>query len=296
MIDNDYFNSAEDYLEFYGLSDATASYELVPFESGQFKLAGHLFLPKDYKATVVLVHGFMGHTGLLGKFIRYLTEAGYAVAVYDLPGHGLSGGERTAIDDFSQYSDSLSHFLDVVKKRFSGPYHLIGFSTGASAIIDYLSSDKEDCFDKVIFAAPLVRCAHWLPAKISYCIYKPFIKDVVRVYRKVSSDKDFERFIRYEDPMSARRVSLKWARALFKWNKKIADVPVLDREILIVQGKKDKAVAWEYNLNFIQSKFNSTQIKLIAKARHELFNESAELRSQVFSQIREYLDETPTGN
>ncbi|MBN1787296.1 MAG: alpha/beta hydrolase [Sedimentisphaerales bacterium] len=290
MIDNDYFDSARDYLEFYDLTDANVSYELVPFESGQFKLAGHIFNPGDYKATVILIHGFMGHTGLMSKLIRYLIEAGYAVAAFDLPGHGLSSGERTAIDDFSQYSDSLSDFVDVVKERLDGPYHLIGFSTGASTIMEYLSSGKKDCFDKMIFAVPLVRSTHWFKAKISYQMYKLFFDDVARPYRKISSDKDFIRFVQYEDPMSARKVSLKWVKALFKWNRKMADVPTVNREILIVQGKKDKTVAWEYNVEFIQSKFNNAQIKFIPKARHEIFNESEKIRQEVFLTIGNYLE------
>jgi alpha-beta hydrolase superfamily lysophospholipase len=285
-----HFDSIESYLKFYGLDSVCAEYELVPFKSDGFELAGFVFKPTDYKAAVVLIHGFMGHTGLMSKFIAELTKAGFAVAAFDLPGHGLSSGKRTAIDDFSQYTDSLSDFLNVVRPKLKSPYHLIGFSTGGSAVMDSLFAGREDCFDKIVLAAPLVRCVHWPMAKISYCIYKPFAKDVARVYRKVSSDKDFERFIRYEDPMSARRVSLKWVEALFKWNKKIADVPVFDRKILVIQGKKDNTVAWRYNLKFIKSKFSNAQIKSVEKARHELFNESVELRNQVFSRIKEYLE------
>ncbi|MDD5010855.1 MAG: alpha/beta hydrolase [Phycisphaerae bacterium] len=290
MLNSSSFNSIEDYLKFYGLDTARVGYELVPFKSSGFELTGFVFKPDDYKATVVLIHGFMGHTGLMSKFIAELTTAGFAVAAFDLPGHGLSSGERTAIEDFSQYTDSLSDFLNVVRPKLKSPYHLIGFSTGGSTVMDYIFSGKKDYFDKVILAAPLVRCVHWLAAKISFLVYKPLLKDVTRIYRGVSSDKDFERFIRYEDPMSARRVSLKWVDALFKWNKKIADVPICDRKILVIQGKKDNTVAWRYNLKFIQSKFSNAQIKLVEKARHELFNESADLRSKVFSQIREYLE------
>ncbi len=290
MFNSDYFDCAEDYLKFYGLDAVSVEYELVPFKSGGFELTGFVFKPADYKATVVLLHGFMGHTGLMSKFIGHLTTVGFAVASFDLPGHGLSSGERTTIDDFSQYTDTLVDFFNVIRPKLKSPYHLIGFSTGASTAMDYIFSGEEDYFDKVILAAPLAHCVHWPMAKISYCIYKPFAKDVARVYRKVSSSQDFERFIRYEDPMSARRVSLKWVKALFKWNKKIADVPVSDRKILVIQGKKDKTIAWKYNLKFIRSKFGNAQIKLVEKARHELFNESVELRSRVFSQIKDYLE------
>src|SRR4030043_464172 len=101
---NSCFDSIESYLEFYGLKIAVARHEFVPFESGGFELAGHIFRPKEYKATVFILHGYLNHCGLLSKLIKYLVEAGFAVAVYDLPGHGLSSGEPTAIDDFSQYT------------------------------------------------------------------------------------------------------------------------------------------------------------------------------------------------
>lgn len=283
-----YFDSIESYLGFYGLK--TGGHEFVPFKSDGFELAGHFFKPEEYKSTVIILHSYLGHCGLLAKLIKYLTEANFAVAVFDLPGHGLSSGEPTAIDDFSQYSDSLSDFLSIVRQKLNGPYHAIGHSTGAAIVMDYLFAGREDCFDKVIFVAPLVRSELWFLSKLGYRIYRPFAKNIFRLFRNVSSDKDFLKFVKYNDPLQARKFSLKWVEAVFRWNDKVTNAKSIARPVKVIQGTSDNIVVWKYNLKFIQSKFSDTEIKFIEKGRHELFNESAEIREMVFSQVQDYLE------
>ncbi|MCX5633587.1 MAG: alpha/beta hydrolase [Phycisphaerae bacterium] len=305
MLNSNCFDSVEDYLKFYGLDIAAAAHEFVPFKSngfdpstvlgtsrltaGGFELAGHIFKPVNYKATVVILHGYLNHCGLLSKLIRYLLEAGFAVAVFDLPGHGLSSGEPTAIDDFTQYSQSLNDFLNIIRQKLNGPYHIIGHSTGAAVIMDYLLGGGDDCFDRVIFVAPLVRSELWFLIKLGYKAYQSFAKNIFRVFRNVSSDKDFLRFVKYKDPLQSKKVSIKWINAMFKWDKKIANAKTSQRPTLVIQGTKDNIIDWRYNIRFILSKFKNSRIELIENARHELFNESAEIRETVFSQIKDYL-------
>lgn len=280
------------YFKYYGLDLANDKTEhfFGTFQSNSFTLAGHIFRPKKYKATIIILHGYLCHTGLLSKLIRYLLDAGFAVAVYDLPGHGLSSGEPTAIDDFSQYSDSLNDFMKVVRPQLHGTYHIISHSAGSAVMMDYLFSGRQDHFDKVIFAAPLVRSGLWSVSKIGYKICQPFAKNIFRIFRNVSSDKDFLRFVKYNDPLQAKKVSMKWIDALFKWNKKITSAKNIARLVKVIQGTNDNIVAWRYNLKFIQSKFSDVETKLIENARHELFNESAGICEEVFSQIRSYLE------
>lgn len=287
---NKRFNSIEEYLDFYSLKNTAVRHEFVPFKSGTFELAGHIFKPAEYKAAVVLLHGYLSHSGLLSKLIKYLVESGFAVAAFDLPGHGLSSGEPTAIDDFSQYIDSLNDFLTIARQKLHGPYHIIGHSMGGAVVMDYLTSGEKDHFDKVILAAPLVRSQLWYLSKFGYMIYRPFAKRIFRVFRNVSSDKDFLKFVRYKDPLQAKKLSISWTGAMFKWNRKIADAQISDRAVMIIQGTSENIVAWKYNLKFIQSKFSNTQIKLVEKGRHELFNESEEIRESAFSQIKDYLE------
>jgi alpha-beta hydrolase superfamily lysophospholipase len=306
---NSNFDSMENYLAFYGLDAvaAVASQEFVQFKSNGFELAGHIFIPleidrssltgfkpKTYKATVVILHGYLNHCGLLAKLIKYLVEAGFAVAVYDLPGHGLSSGVPTAIDDFSQYSNSLSDFLNTIKPMLHGPFHVIGHSTGAAVILEYLLACTERSrseFDKVILVAPLERSDWWLLSKIGFSISRPFCDTLPRVFRKVTSDEEFLKFVKHKDPLQAKKVSLKWVAAMFKWDQRIADAKTSNRQVLVIQGTKDNIIDWHHNIRFIQSKFTRTEVELIENARHELFNESEKIRQEVFSQIGSYLKE-----
>ncbi len=110
----EYPDSVIEYFKFYGLDFDANDVEHVfgTFESGELVLAGHIYKPKKYKATVITAHGYFDHCGQLGHLIKYLLEAVYAVAAFDLPGHGLSTGQRGAIDDFAQYSQVLIDFAE----------------------------------------------------------------------------------------------------------------------------------------------------------------------------------------
>jgi len=280
-----------DYFEFYDLDFPDNGIEHIfgIFESEGQPLAAHIFKPKEYKATFFALHGYLNHCGQLRHLIRFLIEAGYAVAAFDMPGHGLSGGQRGAIEDFSQYSTALADFVNVVGKRLNGSYHIIGFSTGGSAAMDYLFTHADSVFDKIILAAPLVRYWGWQQSKTGFRLYRPFADSVPRTPRKNSSDKTFLEFKRSRDFLHLQTVPLKWVEALHNWNDRITDLPACEAKVKVIQGTSDTTVDWKFNIEFIREKFSNAQITIIEGARHELFNESAEIRKKVFSEISSYL-------
>jgi len=259
------------------------------FDSGEFNIAAHIYRPAEYKATVVLVHGYLNHTGQLTHLIRFLLENGYAVCAYDMPGHGLSSGEGAWMDDFEKYAKVLDDFKGLVAERCQGPYHVIGFSHGSCGIIQRELEGKDVFFDKVVLTSPLVHPVQWKKAQATYRLYWFFRKDVPRVLSRNSSDKSFLEFNREKDFLHVQRVPLIWVRGLEKWNAKIDALEPRDREILVIQGDKDKTVDWKYNLKLLSEKFTAEQI-IIANAKHEMFNESPEIKKQVFREIGSYLE------
>lgn len=290
----EYPDAISSYFQFYGLDFDSNNVEHIfgTFKSGEFTLVGHIYKPKKYKATVFVLHGYFDHCGQLNHLIEYLLKAGYAVAAFDLPGLGLSSGRRAAIDNFSQYSRALIDFADKVRPQLNGPYHFVGHSTGAAAVIDYLlcNNSNDTIFERVVLIAPLIHCVSWEKSKISYNEKIQFIKSVPRVFRKNSSNSEFLDFVKNKDPLQARIVPLKWVRALHKWNDKIVDLPASEKSVKIIQGTSDKTVDWRFNIKFIRGKFSNAQVSLIENANHELFNESDSIRKDVFLQIISYLE------
>ena len=291
-FDGGYPDAVIRYFTYYGLDFDTDDVEHIfgTIESDGIRLAAHIYKPAEYKATVVLMHGYFDHCGQLNQLIGYLLEEGYAVAAFDLPGHGLSGGKRGVIEDFNQYSKALIDFTDTAKKQLDGPYYFIGHSTGAAAMVNCLLTGGEVVFDKTVLTAPLVHCAGWEQSKIGYNEKIQFVKSVPRVFRRNSSDTVFLDFVKNRDPLQARTIPLKWVRALHKWNDRISDSPPREKRIKIIQGTADKTVDWEYNIKFLADKFSDVQISMIEGANHELFNESAKMREEVFSRISSYLE------
>jgi len=281
------FDSAASYLKYYGLDFANEDIKYIPveFRSNAYFLAGHIFEPREYKSVVFVLHGFLSHCGLCRHIIEYLIRRGYAVACYDMPGHGLSTGEPAGIEDFSEYRDALCDFVDAVRPGLGGPYHIIGYSLGGAVALDYLLTNEDGVFDKVVVAAPLVRSWLWGLSKVGYRLYKPFGRNIPRVFRRNSSDKEYLSFVKKADPLQTRVVPMRWMRALYEWNERISDLPPCGGKVKVIQGSDDTAVAWRFNVKFIRSKFSEVEVVIIKKGRHELFNESADIRAEVFSQI-----------
>ena len=62
------------------------------------------WLPEgDPVAVVVVVHGFVEHSGRYAELAGRLNREGYAVYAMDLRGHGKSKGERVFISSFDEF-------------------------------------------------------------------------------------------------------------------------------------------------------------------------------------------------
>ncbi|MHC4292311.1 MAG: alpha/beta hydrolase, partial [Planctomycetota bacterium] len=135
-----YSAEAKGYFAHYGLDceGPNTQHLFGSFESAGFTLAANLYKPTQYQATVILLHGYLNHTGQFKNLIPFLLENQYAVAVFDLPGHGLSSGRQAEIDSFDQYITSTQDFIQIIKDRLDGPFHAVGFSTGAAILIEML--------------------------------------------------------------------------------------------------------------------------------------------------------------
>lgn len=276
------------YLQFYNLDPRqllAPSGAQVRCSAGTFDAAGFRifcqsfsFSPGGCRGTVFVLHGYYDHGGLYGKLLRYLLLKGYAVVIFDLPGHGLSSGDRAAITSFAHYTDVLDALLTrAATAALPSPWHLVGQSTGGAIAMDYClrhCAEAVPRVDKIVLLAPLVRPHQWWRGSLLHSVLKHAVEGIPRNFVDNSHDAEFLRFLREDDPLQSRQLSARWVSALKEWLTRFEAAPACAKALFVVQGTGDTTVDWRYNLQAIARKFPYAHIEKISDARHHLVNES----------------------
>ena len=275
------------YQRFYGLDfphrPAPVKRQLGRFSAGGYDLVSQVWWPDAAPvATLFLIHGFYDHMGLYRHVVEWGLNHGFVVIACDLPGHGLSSGERASIDDFAQYQATLQGlFIEAQSLQLPQPWHLCGQSTGGAIVLDHLLhyGEQSPAQGQAILLSPLVRPRDWGWSKFSYYLLRPFVKGIARRFSENSNDPDFLPFLQ-ADPLQPVRLPTAWVGALARWIPRIEGASPSTRQPLVIQGQDDKTVDWQHNLEVLKGKFNQPQVLLLPGARHHLANETDEIREQ----------------
>ncbi len=124
-----------------GPSPATLgwTYENVAFKDNAGLTLRGWWIPGTNGKTVVMVHGWtssrqepMGRSG-------YLHAAGYNLLLFDLRGHGRSDGNYTTIGWLEP--NDVRAAVSYARSRAGGPIALLGYSMGASTVVEEAASD-----------------------------------------------------------------------------------------------------------------------------------------------------------
>jgi lysophospholipase len=147
-------------------------------------------------------------------------------------------------------------------------------------------------FEKIALCSPLVLPRGWRGVhmgRLVYAVLRHFIRQIPRTFAKSSHDPVFNQFLKEQDLLQAKILSLRWIGAMKAWYEMVLRFMPVQNECLIVQGTGDMTVDWKYNLPLLQQKLPNAKVVLIADAGHQLVNESDLYRNQVFTAIEEYL-------
>lgn len=111
--------------------DFAAEQVTFPSKSGA-TIYGWLVVPTNYHGVVILQHGVHADKSTLVSRARLLSQAGYAVLLFDFQSHGESIGKEITFG-YLESRDSQAA-VEFVKKRFPGkPIGVDGVSMGAAA-------------------------------------------------------------------------------------------------------------------------------------------------------------------
>jgi len=285
----------KNYLNFYKINFSQTipgvRHGLGTFSASEHTIHAHYWLPEISRGTIFVFHGYFDHVGLFNHLIRFSLQNDFAVVAYDLPGMGLSSGERASIDSFDKYHEVLELCLKLFKDKMPGPWFGVGQSAGCIALLQHVLTSGVEPFKRVAFLGPLVRSCGWKRDKWLYTFGRFFVRSLPRVFMANSHDQEFLTFIKKSDPLQAKRLPVKWVGAMKQWIEKFPTFNNSDVPVLIVQGDKDTTVDWQFNLQVLKEKFPNARIKMVPQGRHHLVSESAPYRAQVFAAIKGFLDE-----
>jgi alpha-beta hydrolase superfamily lysophospholipase len=255
----------------------------------EFKIATHVFKLTHAKGTVFLQHGYYDHVGLYSHIIKHCLQQGFNVFTYDLPGHGLSSGDRASIDSFDQYDRLFCKGLALIQQHLPAPIVAIGQSTGGAIITNYLLTRGltriTSPFSSIYLLAPLVRPTGWSTSVIFYLLFRPFINKMKRSFAQNSNNTEFLTFLKEHDPLQPLFLKVKWVGALYKWIKMIEARPSVDLDVHVIQGTCDGTVDAKHNMSILAEKFTGFDVTYIEDGRHQLVNEDPVKLKQVLDRL-----------
>ena len=233
------------------------------------------------RGTLICLHGLFEHGALWRHQVEWALDRGLDVVLLDLPGHGLSEGERAHVWDFAHYVEAFEAAVAVVEPP--APILALGHSTGAAVLMQAIIDGRPGAarIDDLVLLSPLVRPAKHLLVRLLLPIVSSLVASLPRSHYASSSDLSYNRFQARADPLQPRRLPLAWVHAMASWFEGFENGPKQGLSPLIIQGDCDAAVDWRGNLRRIAARFTAPELVLLEGARHNLPNEAPAYRSQI---------------
>jgi alpha-beta hydrolase superfamily lysophospholipase len=279
------------YLDFYQLPEPHRELKLRigKIESDHQSVVATSWTPKHANGSVIIVHGYMDHTGLFRHLIEHLIQCQLNVICFDLPGHGLSAGAPGFVSDYAEYVSALEKVIAVSQSMFDGPVQAIGQSMGGAILLKHLMAQnhgQQYPFTRVNLLAPLLEPHGWSLKRRLFLLTKGFRQFSKRQFRPSSYDQAFLQFVKQQDPFQPKLVPMAWVAALDKWIMEFNAFGGSDRPINLIQGSGDKTLNWQHNLQQFQHRLSRLEVQLIEQANHHLVNEIGPLRQQIFAALK----------
>lgn len=285
------------YREFYGidfekqLPNVTASVGIV--HTAGYEVVTHVFQHAQAKGTVFVFHGLYDHVGIFDKPIQFLLQQGYSVVAYDLPGHGVSSGQKVAVKSFYRYRQVLEGVTSVLDGELPRPWYGVAQSTGGAVLIDAMLHEDHlhpYPFTKTVLLAPLIRPKNWQRNRQVHTLVSRVFDYIPRSFTMNSHDDEFLRFLKEDDILQSRYLSAHWVGALKRWVPKIEAAGRSDQPVLAIQGQEDATVDWEHNIPVLEKKFTHLEVHYLPAMRHQVVNEITHIREEVFARMLAYIE------
>jgi len=247
------------------------------------KIAFQSWLPETASLQLVMLHGFAEHLRKYEIMAQKLAAAGVAVHLMDLPGHGLSAGNRGHIDDFREYLENLDWFLKANPHHLAEPAtFLFGHSMGG-LIASLFCIEQNPKLNGLILSSPLTGFDFLksLPSKLlAHYLYR---KNPDQLFPKPfgfeTLCRDPDKWRQYtEDPLRVHTISPNLYLSMFEYCTLLQEKAVgLTLPLLVFNTTQDQVVSTKAILNFFKKAASTDKTMVVfTRAMHELAQEQEE--------------------
>jgi len=253
------------------------------------------WLPEEeVKAVLLVVHGLGEHCGRYMNVVNHFIPLGYAVYGFDHIGHGQSEGMREVVERFTDYTDTLTVYCEMVKGwQIGKPIFLLGHSMGG-LIASYYLLDDQASFRGAVISAPAVKVsdstsqATMIMGKILSAL-APKMGLLALDANSISRDpKVVEAYV--NDPLVFHgRTPARLAAELLKAMLRVtAEVDKISLPFIVVQGSEDKLVdPGGAQMLYDRASSADKTIRIYDGLYHEVFNEPE--RAHVLKDVETWL-------
>lgn len=214
--------------------------------SGGLELYCQYWKPETSRGVVAIVHGVGEHSGRYTNIVRHLTSRGLAVFAYDLRGHGRSPGRRIHINNWNEYHEDLTAFLQMIREQAPrGPLFLYGHSMGALISLDYLILNSQGLQGAILSGIPLepagVAKAHLVAAaRMLSWICPTFALSLELDHSALSRAPDVVKAYA-SDKLVSGRVTVRWGtETLAAIDRVKSQAARINIPILLIHGEADR--------------------------------------------------------
>jgi len=237
--------------------------------------------PSRPRACLVLVHGLGEHAGRYSHVLAFLAGRGFACHVFDLRGHGRSGGLGGHVDSFDDYLQDLRTVHDQAARKHGGlAVFLLGHSMGGLVALRY-AQQRPEGLRGLVLSSPLLGIAPGArPSRPLAALGRLLSRALPRF--RLANTVDPARLSRdpavgaayARDPLVGRRVSARWfTAALSAMDEAHAGAASLKLPTLVMAAGDDFLADTEATRRFARSApAGSLELHVWDGFYHELLN------------------------
>ena len=160
-------------------SDDGVSFECETTYRDHFQLRGvHWRCTESlHRGVILIVHGSGEHCRRYGHVARFFNERGFAVASFDMRGHGHSDGERGHVPSLNAIFDDIESMIQRVRVEYAAPLPLIIYAHGTGSLfcLGHIVRRRSRLFDcqAMILSSPSI-CLGRRPSQILFRLARVF--------------------------------------------------------------------------------------------------------------------------